>query len=436
MNDPISIWRTAVVAVGALTLAACGSGGGGSTSVGTASLRGAVVLRDGTTNALGGILVTDTRTGRTVTTTADGGFAFGTVPAGTITLAVKDPLAPLPLIVAQERGPGEGGDGTSGGQGADDGADHEAGEDAGETHDGQDDGDSHDVGDDDADEGGVANDDDVECEIEVEHGEISAIRFHHRDGDRMRGEVRLTRAETSDDADVSGSARLESSVEGDALSIRAEHLAFQRSVEAFVIAPDASEATLGTTFASDGGVAEWAVSTRDGGVLPLGALTAADLVGFRVEVRDGNDGTVLLVGELPELPAGTVGGGDGEGHDGAGENALGRALIPAVVDGSGEAHVSLRSCEEQRFEAEVVRAAVGSMIEVWLENPANGGTLEKVGEMTVDAEGRAELELGEDGTALPFGVAHASDLAGLGVEFRATDGTVLFAGTTPTLVSH
>jgi hypothetical protein len=425
----ISISKAAVVAVGGLLLAACGGGGGGGTSVGTASLRGAVVLRDGTTSNLGGIQVTDTRTGRTVTTTADGGFGFGTVPAGTITLAVRDPLAPKPLVVAQESGPGEGGDGTH--DGADDGADHEAGDDAGETHDGQDDGDSHDVGDDDADEEGVHDSDDVECEIEIEHGEISAIRFHHRDGDKMLGIVRLTRAETSDDADVSGSARLESSADGDRLSVRAEHLAFQRSVEAFVIAPDGSEATLGTTFASDGGVAEWEVSTHDGGVLPLGAATAADLVGFRIEVRDGNDGTVLLVGELPELPAGTVGG-----NDGPGDNALGRALIPAVVAGSGEAHVSLRSCEEQRFEVEVVAAAAGSTIEVWLANPANGGTLEKVGELVVDGEGRAELELGEDGTALPFGVAHAADLAGLAIELRATDGTVLFAGTTPTLVSH
>src|SRR6185436_6100474 len=140
---------------------------------------------------------------------------------------------------------------------------------------------------------------------------------------------RLTRAETSDDADAEGHARMEASADRQRLSVEAENLAPGRLLEAFVIAPDGTEATLGNETANAEGAAEWEISTNDGGVLPLGATTVADLVGFRVEVRDGNDGTVLLFGELPELPAGTIGGDDDE-HEG--DNALGRSLIPAVVD--------------------------------------------------------------------------------------------------------
>jgi hypothetical protein len=78
--------------------------------------------------------------------------------------------------------------------------------------------------------------------------------------------------------------------------------------------------------------------------------------------------------------------------------------------------------------------AVGTL-EAWLEDPAPPGTLVQVGLLTPEDDGELEYERDtSDGESLPFGVATAADLVGLAVEVRrASDGAVLFAGTTPPL---
>jgi hypothetical protein len=101
MRIAFPLFLSVTLGAATLGLAACGGGGGGgggpAPQVGSATLAGRVVLRDGTTSQLGGLQLTCLSTGDTVTTAPNGGFDFGLVPAGTIALRVFDPAA---LVVA------------------------------------------------------------------------------------------------------------------------------------------------------------------------------------------------------------------------------------------------------------------------------------------------------------------------------------------------
>lgn len=448
------VFRVLLVAtpvVAALLLAACGGGGGAGdgSGAGLFTVRGAVVLRDGTTQDLGGVVVRDLGTGASAVTSATGAFSLGTLPAGALALQVVDPAAAASTRddagLPRASGSGSGGD--------DDPATHDAGDDDGDDHGndgdddedpghdagdddgggaGRDDGDDDDTGDDDFDLSGVDDGDVVEVEIEVHGGRITALRLSHSRLSRQRAELRLTRAATSDDADVTGKARLESRSDRQRFDVEAEHLAPGRGVELVVIDPSGLEESQGLRNADAFGEAEWELHSNDGDRLPFGVASAGDLEGFRVEVRDGLDGTVLLTGSLPGLPDALAPGAGASG----GSEARGRARLTRAPGATGEATVELRHREgRERFQVEISGQTPPLTVEVWLAHPTTG-TLTLVGTFGVGSLGHGELERDtHDGATLPFAVAAAADLAGLAVELRnAAGGAVLFSGTTPALV--
>lgn len=447
----------ALLFLGAAGVAACGGGGGssgGGSTVAAGIVSGQVIQRDGTTQNLGGVSLTLVGVGRTVTTAADGSFSFGTVPTGNLAIAVSDPLAPRAagVVTTQSGGADDGaghdagddkggaGGGGGGGGGNDDGAGHDGGDDNGGA-DGtrqDDDGDAHDVGDDDFDVAGVAAADTVTIRLALRGGKVESIDVCHGAGRGGRVESRsaLTVAATSDDADAVGSVRVESRVDRQRLSVEVEKLASGRDVTAFVLLSGV-EASIGKRTVDLTGKAEWEIATNDGGVLPLGVATVAELAGATVEVRDATSGLVLLTGTVPDVTAPPAAAGAP-----AGSRSRGRSALTPTAAGTGSGHIDLRRRVETtlrgHFGVEVEHQTAGVALDVFMEDGVGSGTFANVGSLTVGARGEAELELEtEHGATLPFGVLDVADLVGRAVEIRrASDGVALLTGQVPTLVSE
>ena len=410
-------------------LVACGGGGSSGASAGTAVVAGQVVLRNGTTQNLGGVQISLTGLGVTTTSASDGTFSFGSVPTGNLAVAVSDPLAPLAagLVTTEDRG-------------ADDGPGHDEGSGGGATGGprNDDDGDAHDVGDGDFDVPSVGDAESVSITISVRNGKIESVDIcHHGSGGHDEGRVALSRTVESDDADAEGSAKLESRVDNQKLSVEVENLTAGRSLEAFVISKGVAQ-SIGKATVDAAGEARWEIATKNGGVLPFGAATVADLAGDDVEVRDALAGTVLLRGTLPEVKTPTAAAGGTT----TGSRSHGRSALVATTGNTGSGHIELcRRVEtvlQNKFQVELDGLASGLAVEVWMENAVGSGVFAKIGSMTVGALGRAELELdSHDGDAMPFGVLDVADLVGRGVQVRkASDGTVILTGTVPALVSE
>jgi hypothetical protein len=415
----LRLLATLAISLGLLSTTACGGGGGGGGGgSGTSTLSGRIVTRNGSTSNLGGISVTFLRTGQTVTSNANGSFGFGSVPTGTVALKVTDPT--LSMATVQTLG----NDDPPGDDNGDDGND-----------DSFDDGDDHDTGDDDFDLVGITNGDQVELHISIRNGVVESLDCARSHAEDRESEVRMTRSVDSDDADVTGEIETESRLDRQRLKIEAEHLTAGRVVKAFVSFAGV-EADLGSRTADAFGKVEWDLNTNDGDVLPLGVTTVAELAGADVRVEDAGDATILLVGTVPETPTTTdAGGGSGSHEDGRSREGLTRA-----AGAVGEAYVELRSRPDQgnrqRFKAEIDHQTVGLVVDVWLEDPANAGTLTKIGSMTVGSEGEGELELDtHEGAGLPYGVTSVQSLVGLQVELRTTADVVLFSGVVPALVT-
>jgi hypothetical protein len=362
----------------AFLLAACGGGGGGGAAGAGALLKGNVRSVNGQSLDVSGVRLSSSSTGALDMSGADGAFDLGRIPAGTERLRVRT-------------------------------------------------------------EHGL----EVEVEVEIEDG--ARIELHlsvHDDhvdevdedtcddhGGHSEARARLTAVEAGLEGHVR--VRASSSLE-QGFDVEAEHLAALRRVDVVVIDPATGSEELQATLAANGlGEAELELRTNDGDRLPFGATDVADLAEFRVQVRDAATGAVLLQGEVPALGAlpDCTGGGPGD-DDSSGEARL---TNQGVVRGTAE--VELRSRPErgeEKIEVSVHGTNAVGVLEVWLEDPANAGTLSKVGVLQASGDGQ-ELERDtEDGETLPYGVAAAADLVGLRIEVRrASDGAVLFAGTTP-----
>lgn len=430
------------LALGLSTLTACGGGGGGgSGGVGTASLAGRVVLVDGTSSSLGGVLLSMPRTGATVVTAPDGSFDFGNVPTGTLTVRLGTAAA---RVGVQRNGADDppnhdvGDDNGGNGDGLDDNGGDDVNDDNGVDaidSDSLDDGDDHDTGDDDFDLVGVTAGERVELHLTIRDGVVESLSCARSHAEDREAEVRMTRSVDSDDADVTGKIETEARLDRQRLKIEVEHLTPGRVVKAFVTLAGV-EADLGSRTADAFGEVEWDLNTNDGDALPLGVTTVAELVGADVRVEDAGDATVLLVGTVPETPTTTDAGGGSGSH----EDGRGRARLTRAAGAVGEAYVELRSRPDQgnrqRFQVEIDHQTAGLVVAVWLEDPANAGTLTQIGTMTVGSEGEGELELDtHEGAGLPYGVASVQSLVGLQVELRTMADVVLFSGVVPALVT-
>jgi hypothetical protein len=89
-----------------------------------------------------------------------------------------------------------------------------------------------------------------------------------------------------------------------------------------------------------------------------------------------------------------------------------------------EGKVRVRSEDgKEEFEVEVENLAAGTMVEIFLDDPADEAGFESVGTATANSEGEAEFERDtSDGDRLPFGVDGVAELAGYRVQVRVTNG--------------
>ncbi len=366
-----SSWTAMVSAVaGALLTAACGGSGGG--GGGATAVRGVVVSNDGSSAAVGGIDLELLASGsaQAATTDAGGRFDFGTVARGTWHLGLED-------------------------DDEDDGKDVEI-------------------------EG-----DEIEIKLELENGVVVKVEVSSEDG--LEAKIELARSDESDDPDVEGTAKIEIQGVEQEFEVEAEHLDPGREVEAFLI-QEGVETSLGVRTADDGGEAEWKFENGD---LPLDVATVEDLEGLRIEVRDAATGTVLLFGEIPELPLPLDTDDEQEVEV--------KALLTPAAGVEGRAVVELEQETEDgeteseiEFEAEDLTLAQGTVLVVLLEDPAALGTLVEIGTMTVDSEGEAELEFELEEGGLPFGALSLDELFGLAVEIRVqSTNDLLFSGAVP-----
>ncbi|MCK6461928.1 MAG: hypothetical protein L6Q95_18765, partial [Planctomycetes bacterium] len=189
---------------------------------------------------------------------------------------------------------------------------------------------------------------------------------------------------------------------------------------------------IGSAMADTTGEAKLELNTKDGAQLPLGATSAGDLSGLLVEVRLAS-GELLLSGEVPALPDGTVTPGNpGSGSD----RGRGRALLTPLASGL-EGHVEIRQrldSGDQRFKMEAEHLAPGTVVAFWIED--SSGTFVKLRSVAADSDGEAEIST-EDDLPMPLGVSDVADLVGLDVRVTLDDGsdTVLLEGTVPSLVA-
>ncbi len=432
----MSTLRRLSIALGvaaALSLPACGGGGGSAGSVGVATLSGSVSLVDGSTANLGGIRLFNPGSGRTATTQPNGTFSFGDVPAGTIAIRL---LGVPGAQLAEIKTAGEDEEDSEEGEDSDEGSEDE-GDDENDARDGDDDddGDSDDVGDDDCDVKDVADGEDVEIRITIKDGVIETIevsRSEDGESDERECEGRMERAEASDDADIEGRIRAETREDGDRLKIEVEYATVGRSLVAIVIDGD-EEASLGSRTVDGDGEARWVIETP-GGTLPFGVTSVGELVGLRVEIRDAGDARVLLIGEVNELPGSA---GDDDSVDQEGRAGLSRVSAPV----GSEAHVKIEHRTgleaREKIEVEVEGLEAGAIVNVWLEVPEVPGTYSMVGTVTITGEREGEWELSTaDADTLPFGVEAVSNLAGLRIELRSPANAVLFSGEVPELATN
>ncbi|MCI0589765.1 MAG: hypothetical protein L0323_23365, partial [Planctomycetes bacterium] len=264
------------------------------------------------------------------------------------------------------------------------------GDDDGEDDDGDDDGDDDD-GDDD-------NDD--------------------NDGPRARGRAILMLAESSPFPDAEGEVEVE--VEGDEeeLEIEAEHLDAGTAVEFFLADADGNMTSIGTATADEEGEAEIEFETEEGGSLPLGAASVADLAGRRVEVR-ASDGTLILFGAVPE--ATTRAQKLRCRGDVMSVETRARVRVTALVDN--------RSGRE-RLNVELKAVSPGATeAELFLDD--GGGTLTLADTVPLKRSGRGRARYDtKKGQPLPLGASSVRDLQGRAFEIRV-EGAAVLAGNFP-----
>ncbi len=407
-------------------LAACGGGspdGGSQGTLGGGTVTGRIVEIDNDAANLAGVRFSMRQTGETVTSAADGSFRFDGAAPSSFTLAlVSAPRAARRSTRSDDDTPG-----------SDDSDDDESDDEDDE---------------DDIDDGDESTEDEVEIH-RVGDGEHVHVRIRIRDGKIVRVEVSrsdrsereveifMDRSGTSDDADIKGKLELEARDDREKLEVEVEHATVGRELEAFVIDPDGVEESLGILPVGALGKVEWERSTGDGDALPFALSAVADLEGYRVEVRDATDATVLLHVTVPELPA-VVPDLPGEDDDDDDEGrSRGKSRLTAEVAGlEGSVEVRTRTAENRHcFEIEGEDLFAYAEVEFLIETAVDAGTFTSLGTRTVDVEGEAELELEtSDGDALPNEATGASDLVGLRVEVRdVATGDLLLSGVVPAL---
>lgn len=256
----------AIAAVAAFSgLTSCGEGGGGA---GTPAITGRILVRDGVSTNLSGVILTCPESGSTDVSTATGRFALD-VPRGTpFHLDVDDPTA-------SGKGDGLASDCTES-----DDVTPDAGDIAGK----------------DVEIEGIEDGESCEVEIEIEDGEIVGVHVTKDGGEKEYGEGVLLPPTKGD-----GYGEVEAGAEGGCLRLEVEARGLPTGTfTVLLVGADRAEQPLGTlTLGENGKEGHLVFEACAEGGLPLGAATPADLLGATIEVRNA-DGSVVLSGAFPE----------------------------------------------------------------------------------------------------------------------------------------
>lgn len=267
----------------ALLLAACGGGAGSldgdPASTKTATLTGEILSIDGDSSALDGVVFALVETGQLVESSADGWFSFGDVPTGTLTLE----------LVSASSYAAKAGDASTFAE-DDDTADDDT------------DDDDNDLDDDGLCMERVRSQERLHVRIRIQDGELGEMQCTRSENTERETERHMQRAGDCPDPDMEGELEMEQNRERERFRVRVEHTEPATDLEAFVIASDGTEESLGPCTVQANGECEWSVDTGSGGRLPFGAGSVEDLEGYRVQVRSREMSCVMLEGEVPGLP--------------------------------------------------------------------------------------------------------------------------------------
>jgi hypothetical protein len=267
---------TSFAVVASLFVAGCGGGGGGT---GGPALRGTLVLRNGSSADLSGVVVDCPDSGASDVTDAAGRFSLD-VPTNGVAfrLAVTDPEST--------------GTGTKGEEGDCSESDDSTGDDA-------------DVKGAEVEIEGLEDGESCEIEIEIEDGEVVGIHVSKgekdgkHDDDSHSGEAVL---HAEDGSEAYGEIEVRSGEGCSEIEVEFASLPPETAFLVFLIDDQGQEAIL-ADFATNGdgeGHVERHVCGDFG--LPFGASDLSELAGFGVRVED-LEGNVILAGKVPEVGA-------------------------------------------------------------------------------------------------------------------------------------
>jgi len=103
------------------------------------------------------------------------------------------------------------------------------------------------------------------------------------------------------------------------------------------------------------------------------------------------------------------------------------------ADVEGKVKIETRD-DREKFSIEAEHLTPGTVVEFFLDDPADAAGFVSIGTAAALADGEAELERNTaDGDTLPMGAEAAQDLAGFRVEVRLTSGELLLTGEVPDL---
>ena len=238
-------------------------------------------------------------------------------------------------------------------------------------------------------------------------------------GSWVRARSLLMRDAASPDGDTRGHVEVRERGTRQRFQVEAELLDAGSTVEFLVEDGAATMVSAGFFTANVAGQAEAELDTGDGGSLPAGAATVAELAGRRVEVRDSG-GALLLFGAVPSIDAAPI-------------RLRGRTRVRDEETGV-RVDVEMRvsgPMGRQQFRIKVRRAAPDAALELWIDDGA--GTLVLAAPMSANSGGSTAIRLdSRRGDGMPLGAGGVQDLAGRPFEVRV-GGVAVAAGALPTL---
>jgi hypothetical protein len=405
----------------ALILPACGDGASGPSG---AAVLGVVYEVDGQTVDRSGVLVRMLESGDFEFTDSDGEFKFDGVPPGSYTLDFDIPFS----------------------------EEEEQGEEPIEHEDDREDGEGRPIVE--------IHDDCTEVQIRValENGAVREFTIDEHEGSHAKAP--LWPFEDTE-VDLEGVIKISSTEERELFKVEVAPLDEGTVIEILLDDREGDgPIQVGTAIADAGSLATFMRDTGEGQELPFGADFVAALSGHKLLVRLAESDELVLIGEVPDLPAEEEehdceepGEGEGEepgeeepkeeepkeeepGNDEEGSKR-GKDLLEAAIDGI-EGHVEIRSWpreEIERFRMDIWGLEPGDQVRFEIEDPETDSWV-LLGIRTVNDDGFAKVDTDGD-LEMPLGVVTVADLVGLKVRIRRSEENnddLLMEGVVPELV--